>query len=137
MSSEPQPKIIVDEDWKTKVEQERIQQESKPVLATEETKSTAEHEEFLKDPQHLPPADFQALLQMLVSEAMVSLGVWPHPADNKPHFLPNLAKHFVDLIAVLEQKTRGNLSPDEAKAIEQVLHQLRMTYVSQLKMNNK
>ena len=41
----------------------------------------------------------------------------------------NFARHYIDTLAMLEDKTRGNLSDEEAKFVEHVLHDLRMSYV--------
>ena len=59
---------------------------------------------------------------------MAALGMIAGP-DGKTRQEPAIAKHFIDLLAVLEKKTQGNLDPGEAKMIDSLLHDLRMAYV--------
>ena len=77
----------------------------------------------------LPPADFSALVQMLSAQALVALGKLPHPGTGKPDPQPAFGKHLIDLLSVIETKTRGNLDAQEAVALTQALHLLRLTYV--------
>ena len=60
---------------------------------------------------------------------MVTLGVLPDPATGKAESVPVLAKHFIGLLGVLEEKTKGNLDPDEMSLLESSLHQLRLAYI--------
>jgi hypothetical protein len=106
--------IHVDDDWKAQAqrEKERLAQE-------------------IKD-QPEPPlqeASFLGVLNMLAMQAMVGLGGFAGPGGQRIPPNPELAKHFIDLIEVLDQKTKGNLSPDEKKAIDTTLYNLRMAYV--------
>lgn len=84
------------------------------------------------DPR-VPPASFTTLLTMLASQAMVALGQFPDPVQQKAVVRPRMARHFIDMIAALEEKTKGNLDAEEADALESILHQLRMTCVAVLK----
>src|SRR5689334_20412079 len=61
----------------------------------------------------LPPADLTMLVNMLVTNAMVFLGQMPAPGSQQ--YMRNLpqAQHMIDLLMVLREKTRGNLTPDE------------------------
>lgn len=77
----------------------------------------------------MPPADFGTLVNMLSMQAMVALGLIPHPTNNNRGFQPVLARHFIDLLTVIETKTKGNLDCEEAMLIEETLHHLRMTFV--------
>lgn len=81
------------------------------------------------DPR-VPPASFITTLTMLASQAMVAMGRIPDPMQQKPLIRPRMARHFIDMISILEEKTKGNLSKEEAQAIESILYELRMTYVS-------
>ena len=81
------------------------------------------------DAAHLPPADVSMLVQMFSTQAMVALGLLPEPDTGQSHCRPNLARHFIDLLGVLEDKTRGNLSADEEKLLGSTLHYLRMAFV--------
>ena len=105
-------KIIVDDDWKEQAKRDKER------LARE----TAE-------PEPLPPPSFAELVNIVVMQAMAGLGLLPS-ADGR-RFPPNLevAKHFIDLLQVLEDKTRNNLTPEEKSLLDQVLYETRMTFV--------
>ncbi len=90
----------------------------------DETKPASDDE--MRD---LPPASMIILISSLASQAMASMGQIPG-GDGKP--LPvnlKFARHFIDLIGVLEDKTRNNLTTDEASFLNGTLHHLRMQFV--------
>jgi hypothetical protein len=74
------------------------------------------------DRRPLPEATFTNLVSMLATQALMALS--GTGGDGKPD-VPQ-ARFMTDLLAVLDQKTRGNLEPDEARALESILHQVRM-----------
>lgn len=78
----------------------------------------------------LPPADFATLVNMLTTNAMVFLGQIPAPGSQQ--YLRNLpqAQHMIDLLMVLREKTRGNLTREEEQMMQDLLPQLQMAYVS-------
>lgn len=76
-----------------------------------------------------PPIDFVTFVMSLGSSAFVHLGDAPNPESKV--FEPNLtlAKQTIDVLGMLEEKTRGNLTPDEASFLENLLADLRLRYV--------
>lgn len=80
--------------------------------------------------EKLPPPSFSLLVASLGSQAMMALGQIPNPTDGKTEVRPELAKHAIEMLSILEQKTKGNLDADEAKMLDAVLHQLRMAFVA-------
>ena len=81
----------------------------------------------------LPEINFPSLIFSLSSTALFHLGELPDPQTNeKKKDLP-LAKHTIDTIAMLKEKTAGNLTGDEEKFIENVLTDLRLRYVKEKK----
>ncbi len=82
------------------------------------------------DYQKIPPASFTFLVSSYAAQASVALGMAPNPVTNKTECQPPLAKHMIDTLTVLEEKTKGNLTGDEAKFLEAVLHQLRLEYLN-------
>ena len=75
------------------------------------------------------PAGFDTLVSYLSTTAMFQLGLLPGPGGERiPVDLVN-ARHTIDLLEVLQQKTRGNLTPAEAQLLEDVLYELRLSYV--------
>ncbi len=79
--------------------------------------------------EDLQPIDFSTLCLSLSTSALIHLGVMTHPETGKvePH-LP-LARQTIDTLGMLEEKTRGNLTKDEARLLEHLLYDLRVKYV--------
>jgi hypothetical protein len=77
--------------------------------------------------------DFHTFILSLGSSALLHLGELDHPdgAPSEPD-LP-LAKHTIDIIAMLEQKTKGNLTSPETRLVESLLFDLRLRYVERSK----
>lgn len=73
-----------------------------------------------------PPATFDFLVHTFFTQALMALGRIPNPITKQSHVNLATARHFVDMLAMLEQKTAGNLTADEARLLEEVQHQLRM-----------
>jgi hypothetical protein len=84
-------------------------------------------------PGHDPlddPASFLSLIMSLASNAAANLGMMPHPVSGETGVDLKTAKHWIDVLGMLEQKTRGNLDPQEEQVLESLLADLRMQYVS-------
>jgi len=79
--------------------------------------------------QKLPPPSFALIVASFAAQASVALGQMPNPMTNKQEVNLELAKHAIDTLAILEQKTKGNLAADETAMLEGVLHQMRLTYL--------
>ncbi len=131
------PKIIVDDDWKSRAqaEKEQLQQQAASTQRPDETptQEAAAQEEPSPSPEaestgSLPPASFTVLVTSLATQAIASMGQIPGP-DGKPRVELGHAKHFIDTLGVLEEKTKGNLSDDEAALLHNALHELRLMFV--------
>jgi hypothetical protein len=77
----------------------------------------------------LPEIDFTNFMLSLSTSALIQLGEIQDPFTQKSAKNLPLAKQTIDLIGMLKEKTKGNLSPEEEKVIEYVLYDLRMRYV--------
>lgn len=97
--------------------------------SSSQSESAEQQAEELLTRGKLPPASFGTLVEMLASQVLVFLGLYPDPSQKKPVVRLNFARHYIDTLAMLEEKTRGNLADEEAKFLEHVLHDLRMGYV--------
>lgn len=83
----------------------------------------------------LPPVDFSGFIVGLAETALLQLGFLKIQGQEQPRKdLPG-AKHTIDLIALLEQKTKGNLTDDEKRILTDTLFQLRMAFVEASKQN--
>lgn len=80
--------------------------------------------------QQIPPASFTVLISTIATQASVALGLIADPRTNKPEVNLDLAKHFIDTLALLEGKTQGNLTAEESQLLAAATSQLQMTFVS-------
>lgn len=79
----------------------------------------------------LPAINFATFILSLNSSALAQLGLVADPVtDEKGKNLP-LAKQTIDLLSMLQEKTRGNLDPDEAAMLKTILYDLRILYVKE------
>ena len=76
------------------------------------------------------PASFASFLMSIASNAAASLGMIEHPVTRKREVDLELGKHWIDVLGMLEKKTRGNLLPQEQQILEGLLADLRMQFVS-------
>ncbi|HKS39028.1 MAG TPA: DUF1844 domain-containing protein [Blastocatellia bacterium] len=81
-------------------------------------------------PTQLPEASFLALADMLAGEAAMCLGLAQAPDGNKLPVDLETARHMIDMLGMLEQKTKGNLTAEEDSVLENVLAYLRMQFVA-------
>ena len=79
----------------------------------------------------LPPASFSFLIESILMEAQVQLGLLKFGQEDEPDQEPNLplARHSIDMLGVLQEKTRGNLSVEEQRLLENGLTELRFRFV--------
>jgi len=118
-------KIYIDEDWKSRVEAEREE-----LAKQKDASDQAASEPSAAAGATMPPASFEMLITTFATEAMVAMGQIPHPTTGKPVLHLEQARYFIDTLALLETKTRGNLSPQEAEMLTSMLHQLRLAFVT-------
>lgn len=78
----------------------------------------------------LPAPSLISLVTGLAQQAMLSMGILPHPITGKVTFMFNQATHLIDTIALIFDKTAGNRSEEETKTIESVVHELRMMFLA-------
>lgn len=139
------PRIIIDSDWKSQAqaEKERLsaQEEARkqsgpsrpaaagPIGPAPSGPVASRAPAGGPEEEGLPPADFRTLVGSLVTQALLYMGAIPDPESGRGIVAPEYAKHYIDLLSMLEQKTRGNLTAEESSEITEVLHELRMRFV--------
>ncbi len=121
-------KIILDEDWKQQAKKD------KEVMAAKEE---AEKEQQQGEHRELPEGDFAALVSMLFTQTLFSLGFIQVKGQEKREPDLALAKYNIDMLETLETKTKGNLNDDEQQAIASALNELRMAYVKIAEQKSK
>ena len=77
----------------------------------------------------MPEPEMSVIISSLATQALIGLGVMTHPVSNKKETDLVSAKFSIDLLSVLEEKTKGNLADIEKRFIETILHDLRMKFV--------
>ena len=122
MTDDQEKKIVIDEDWKERAEAEKEE------LARKQEEKQKQKEAA----QEIPPASFSLLVSGLATNALMALGQFadPNSEEKKPVIQLPIAKHHIDMLDMLETKTKGNLEAEEKDMISKVLHELRMLYVS-------
>lgn len=113
--SDDTPEIQVDSDWKDEAKAE------KEKLASKGGDAAATHT--------LPPADFKGLIGLLASQAIMGLGAMPDPSGRGVVVDLDGARFAIDLLAVIQDKTKGNLDDEEDKELETLIVELRSRYV--------
>ena len=101
----------IDESWKETIGKEKanLEKEGKPIP---------------------PEPDFSFFVTTLSLQASIDLGQVPNPVTNKKEENLVQAKFLIDTLGMLKEKTKGNLTPEEANFMENVLYELRMQYIA-------
>jgi len=120
MSEEPHKKV--DEAWKQKVQEEK-----------EETKENGQEENEAEEQEQSgppPEASFLSFIATLQLQTLVALGEIPNPMTQKAD--PDLvqAKYLIDTLGIIQDKTKGNLTDEEKRALDAVLYDVRMRFVN-------
>jgi hypothetical protein len=136
--AEQQPSLHIDTDWKKQA------QEEKKRLAEQEQKKAAEATTPKASPgaptgmpragagrgeRELPPATFTTLVQSIVTQILFYLGELSGRGA-EPSLNLDMAKHNIDMLGVIEQKTKGNLTEEEQRLLDSALYESRMRYVA-------
>lgn len=134
MSEEKKGFIIKDRRIFSQDAQDVKKEEDKKETAAEETKEEVMREESAleeaESTSQFPEINFATFIFSLNSSALVHLGVIEDPATGQKKSLP-LAKQTIDILGVLEEKTRGNLTEEEENLLKHILHDLRLMYVKE------
>ena len=98
-----------------------------PAEKTEETPRPEPSPSDAGQAPPLPPASFDMLVLSLAMQAQMELGGGMKPEGQPPNL--DIARHTIDLLAMLQEKTKGNLSMEENRMLENTLTELRFRYV--------
>ncbi len=112
--------LHIDSDWKEEAARE------KESLAEQEK---LEQKEAGKAGAEAAPPPFVELVNLLAMQAVVALGGMEGPGGERVPANPLAAKHYIDLLEVLQKKTEGNLTDDEKHVLDSVTYELRMQFV--------
>jgi hypothetical protein len=119
----------------TKVEDTPAQSSAASEQETTEPETVdADYEDREPTPEEVAaardPASFLNFLMSIASNAASALGMMEHPVTHERGVDLELGKHWIDVLGMLQKKTKGNLTPQEAQMLESLLADLRMQFVS-------
>lgn len=117
------PKIQVDSDWKAQAqaEKQKLAEKAKTAPAAKATGPGGA--------QGVPQASIEVLINTLVTQALFYMGQIPDPRTQQRVQHLDLARHQIDMLTVLEEKTKGNLTEDEANMLSGAAYELRNRYI--------
>ncbi len=144
--SDDMPKIQIDSDWKAEAqrEKEKLSEQAKARQAEAAAKSGASTtpgsagaaagraggaKAGAAGGRELPPATFETLMAQLATQALMYMGGYADPRTGEPVLQLDIARHHIDMLGVLEDKTKGNLTEEESKTLATTLYELRGRYV--------
>ena len=128
----------VDESWKEQAQREKQAPASAgPVAPGKPGAAGGGQQPAPERPQRsalggeeMPQAQFDLFISGLAMESLIALGDMPHPTTRRQAANLPQAKYLIDLIGILEEKTKGNLSVEEEQLLKDTLYQLRMRYLT-------
>ncbi len=119
----------IDESWKDQVEKEKSVRQA-PSGSPERPQASPERPGRREAPTPPPAGDFGFFISSLSMQTLMALGELANPVTNVPEEDLEQARSLIDILGMLREKTKGNLSPEEDKLLENILYELRMKYVS-------
>jgi len=126
----------IDESWKENVarEKEILNHKGEEIIPSAEPQPPeaslkGDNGQGSEEEQPLPEINFLAYLSSLVFQAMIFLGEIPHPLTNEMEKNLTQAKMIIDTLAMLKEKTTGNLTTQESDMLSTGLYELQMKYV--------
>jgi len=122
------PKLIIDDDWKKQAQEEKRRLAEEEKAKEEKAQAKAASRTKPGEPYRLPKPSFEALLSSFTTQTLLSLGLVEHPEMGRMINL-EMAKFNIDMLGVIEEKTKGNLTKEEQAFLDSTLHQLRMAFV--------
>lgn len=131
------PPLQIDTDWKKQAQEEKRrlaeqQKASEPPPTTAGPSMGAPSSAAARDPRaarEMPAASFTTLVQSIVTQVLFHLGDLA-VRGGEPTVNLDMAKHQIDTLAVLEEKTANNLTADEKRVLDSALYEARMRYVN-------
>jgi len=118
-------RVSAQEEEKPKKEKKKKKKKEAQPQETQEAKQEAQKEQ----PPPLPEVSFAAFIYSLSTSALVHLGEIPEPITEKMDKNLPLAKQTIDILGILQEKTKGNLTQEEESLLNNFLYDLRMRYV--------
>ncbi len=129
---DPSPILHVDDDWKAQAQAEKAKLAEKEKAAKQQAAASGPSDTAAptqRTPGQIPPADFTTLVSSIATQALFSMGAMPDPQTGQRYTNLDIARHHIDSLSVVEEKTKGNLTDEETKMLASTLYELRQSYV--------
>src|SRR5580765_8467810 len=141
--ADEQPSLHIDTDWKKQAQEEKRRLAEKSAAGTPASPPTSAPPDPRGAPAagapsrarpgaergQLPPPSFAALVQSIVTQVLFYVGDLS-TRGQEPMVNLDMAKHQIDILGILEEKTKGNLTEDEQRLLDAALYETRMRYVA-------
>jgi hypothetical protein len=108
------------------------QEDEAPAKEAQSLEEPAQAQEKVADEQAYPPlpeVNFSTFIVSISTEILFHLGEIAHPGTGERRKDLVLAKHAIDTLAMIQEKTKGNLTEEEQKLLESMLYDLRMCFI--------
>jgi hypothetical protein len=123
------PKLHIDSDWKAEAQKEKERLSQREQAKGAKARPGAAAGDGDAGLHELPEPNFRALVGILASQAVMGLGAMGDPQTNRIVIDLEGARFAIDLLGVLEEKTKGNVTEEEARELRQVTAELRNRFV--------
>jgi hypothetical protein len=124
--------LQIDDDWKRQAQDEKrklAEEAEKRKAAAAPSAAPSSSGAGAGRSRELPPPSFAQLVSSIVTQALYYLGELA-PQGGEPTVSLDMARHHIDSLAILDEKTKGNLTADERQALDAALYETRMRFVS-------
>lgn len=126
--SDDAPKIIIDEGWKAQVQREKELAEKKAEPTPPEVAATPALDDVEPEGPDAEEASFTALVGSLATQIMFALGLIADPSDGQVMVNLDAARYTLDALAILDEKTQGNLTEEEIEVLAQTRSELEQVF---------
>ena len=130
MSDEQEPKIFIDEDWKAQVQREKQEAAKKAAEQPEQEQAPGAGPGPAQGMPGQEKVTFSTIVSVFSMQAMLALGLFPEQQQEENVMVDLVgAKHLIDMMMVLRDKTKGNLSAEEQGLLTQTISEMQQAYV--------
>ena len=126
----------VDQSWKETITKDNNVNEQPNKTENNDLRATTEKKEKNETQYQSNKVNFTSFLSSLAMQALIHIGEIPNPITQTKEINLAAASELIDLISMIENKTKGNLNADEDKMIKAILYDIRIRYVEKSKENS-
>ena len=116
--------------------EKQLQDESQPRTQMKDTEQPKQAQPRTEK-EETSPVNFSAFLMGLATQVLALLGEIPNPETNLVTVNFEAARQTIDILCMLQEKTKGNLTADEEQMMDEVVHSLKIAFVAKVEEKNK